>query len=65
MVSPRDRINNQDNLCVISDQIHPTFAEMFTEGKAIFQDVHAPIHTVVTACHEENSSEVEHFILQP
>ena len=67
MVSLHGRINSQDYLSILSDQMHPMVAELFPEGNAIFQDDNAPLHTAkfVTEWHEEHSSEVEHLIWPP
>ena len=67
MVSLHGRIKSQDYLKILSDQIHPMVVELFPEGNTNFQDDNAPIHTakIVSECHEEHSSEVEHLIWPP
>jgi hypothetical protein len=64
IVSLHGRINSQDYLGILSDQVHPMVSELFPEGNAVFQDDNAPIHTakVVSAWHEEHSAEVEHLV---
>lgn len=67
IISLHGRINSQDYLGILSNQLHPMVRELFPEGDAIFQDDNAPIHTakVVKAWHQEHTSEVEHLIWPP
>ncbi|XP_076038416.1 uncharacterized protein LOC143023691 [Oratosquilla oratoria] len=67
MISLHGRINSQDYLGILGDQVHPMVQELFPEGNAIFQDDNAPIHKarIVKEWHEEHSNEVEHLIWPP
>lgn len=67
IVSLHGRINSQDYLGILADQVHPMVSVLFPEGNAVFQDDNAPIHTakVVKEWHEEHSDEVEHLVWPP
>lgn len=46
MASINGRINSQNYLSISSDEFHPTFVELFMEGKAMLSlEANAPIHT--------------------
>ena len=66
MISQHGKINIQDYLEVLSNQVRPMVQEMFPKGNAIFQSDNAPIHTtrIVKECHEDHS-EVEQLVGPP
>ena len=45
MISQHGRINSQDYLEILSNQIHSMVQVMFPEGNVFFQDDYSPIHT--------------------
>ena len=67
MISLYGKINSQDYLGILGNQLLPMVQGLFPEGIAIFQDDNAPIHTarIVKEWHEEHCNEVEHLIWPP
>ena len=63
MISLHGKINIQDFLEVLSNQVRPMVRETFLEGNVIFLGNSAPIHTtrIVKEFHEEHSN-VEHLV---
>ena len=66
MIFQHGRINSQDNLEVLSNQVHPMVQVTFPEGNTIFQGNNPSIHSsrTVKECHGEHS-DVEHQVLPP
>ena len=64
MISLHRRINIRDYLQILSAKIHPLAQALFPEGKTVFKDNNAPIHTarIVKEWYEKHCNKDEHIV---